>query len=425
MDARRSARAATRLRPVGRDLVLSATGQVIYLLAQLGVLSALAHYRGPFAVGQLGLALALATPIFLWANSGFRSAQAADVEADFSFAEYGGVRLAMTCVAVVLLLGLGTMIADDRSTFAVILVIALTKCVESISTLGYGAFQRVERIDLVAASFIMRGCGSLPLLILFLELGASTALALTAQLIVWSVVAVFFDYPRASRITTGKIVAPTLSWLQGWKLTRFTAPLSFGLLGNSLQMSIPRLFLERYLGLEALGIFTAVGYFQQAGVTASNSISHALIGRFARLSREKEYRQIYSLVFKLAMLFSALGLLVAAVCYLWGNVVLRLIFGLAFADAGHLLFLVSLAVAIRVVAVLPQTLLLAERRYKLFLSFQAASVILTIVLCIFIIPRYGIVGACYILLGTATFRLIFMEAVTLIRRRNLQNGGGA
>jgi O-antigen/teichoic acid export membrane protein len=399
------------------SLGYSFVGQAFYLVSQLGVLSALAHFQGATAVGEFGLALALATPLFLLMNMGFRTAQAVDVDEIFSFAEYGGTRIVLTIVASVACILLATFYLDRPSTFLIVVVVVLAKAFESISNLAYGAFQQGGRMDFVAISFAIRGSATIIVFVGLLMFGASTAMALSAQLVVWAVVAVFFDYPRASRLIEGKLVRPRLSIRQSWSLLVHSAPLGGGLLANSLQMTATRLMVERFLGLDALGLFTAVGYFQQAGVTASNSISNAIVNRFARLSRNDNRTRLRKIVIRLLVLFVAAGAAGIATCYFFGDVILKILFGSSYLKAEPLLLIISIVVSLRIISTLPQSLLFAEQRYKEFLGFQLAALSLVIVLGLYLIPSYGVLGAGYVLLAVAAFRLLVLELVMLLRPR--------
>jgi O-antigen/teichoic acid export membrane protein len=405
------------------SLLYSFAGQGFYLVSQLGVLSALAHFQGPRAVGAFGLALAICTPLFLLSNMGFRTAQASDVEEEFSFAQYGGVRLFLTVIAIGASLLIGYFLSDGSSTLLIVGIVSLTKAFESVSNLAYGAFQQVERMDLVARSLAVRGAFTLPIFVALLWFGGSTATALVAQLVVWAAVGLLLDYPSASRIAAGRVVLPV--WVRGnWTLIRRVAPLGGGLLINSVQMSVPRILVEGYLGLEALGLFTAVGYFQQAGVTAANSVSHAIVSRMARLSRKQQYRSIYILVLKLGSLFIVAGATWSALCFFFGEEILHVLFGSQYRSAAPLLFVISLSMNVRMLATLPQTLLYAEQRYKIFMIFQVVSIGLTIALSVPFLERWGLLGAGYVLLTAATFRLVFMEILSLVLgTRPPPNGG--
>ena len=413
-------------RSLRASIVYSAAGNFFYLGTQLGILSALSRFHGPAAVGVFGLALAITTPLFHLSNMGLRTAQATDLAEDFTFAEYGGARAALTMLAAFLSILAALVLADSRAAFLMVCVIVAAKTFESVSNLAYGAFQQADRLDLVAASLAWRGAVTLVAFVGLLSLGAGSVTAFLAQVAVWGAVAMLLDYPRASRIKTGGLVTP--SWIprRTWRVIWQSAPLAGGTFANALQMSVPRLFVERYLGVDALGLFTAIGYFHQASVTASNAVSHAIVSRFARWAKDGQYRPIYKTILALSAIFATLGGAMYVVLSWYGEPLLTILFGPAFAGANSLLLVVTLAITVRIVAVLPQTLLVAERRLMLYLAFQVTSLALAILVSIFFIERWGLIGAGYVLLFTAAFRLVFMEFLALIlRRRRSRRGGSA
>jgi O-antigen/teichoic acid export membrane protein len=209
-----------------------------------------------------------------------------------------------------------------------------------------------------------------------------------------------------------------------WRLLRHSAPLGGGLLANSLQMSITRLMVERFLGLDALGLFTAVAYFQQAGVTASNSVSNAIVNQLARLSRNGQRGELRQIIVRLLLLFLLIATAGIAMCYFFGDLILHVLFGKAYLSAAPLLFVISIVVGLRMISTLPQSLLFAEQRYKEFLGFQFAALVLMVGLGYHLIPQYGILGAGYVLVAVALFRLVILELVVmLVPRRTRQNAG--
>jgi O-antigen/teichoic acid export membrane protein len=242
-------------------------------------------------------------------------------------------------------------------------------------------------------------------------MGASAATALSAQVLVWSTIGLLVDYPRASRLASGRVVAPRWAGKRSWRLIAGQAPLGGGILANSLQVSVPRILIERFLGLEALGLFTVVDYLLQASVIASNSVSHALLNRFARLAQSNRHKELKNVVFRLFFLFGGAGLVAIAVAYWIGEDILGLLFGRQYSSTAPLLVIMSVVISIRMLSVLPQTVLMAERRFSLFLLLQVIGLALTVLGGLIAIPAYGLIGAGYLLLVTTVFRLIFLEMV--------------
>ena len=423
MGGSRLKQAFTRERPQLPELRLrhaiaySIGGQLGYVLSQMLVLSALARLRGAEAVGEFGLALALTTPAFMFVNMGGKSSQASDVTHKYSFAEYAGLVVIAAILAAVASILAGLFFAQTENALWIIVVVAATKVVESISTLSYGAFQQAGRVDKVALSLLFRGTLTVALFVLFLWLGFSTALAFCAQLLVWSVMAFVRDYPLASHMADGRFVWPSTDWRRIYRLARETAPLGASYVVNSLLVSLPRLFVERSVGLSAVGLLTVVNYFQQAGTMLFTAMSQAIVNRFARLRQrnsDKALRRTLKALFLFVSACSAIGLFLAIFAGEW---VLLLVFGPEFAAAKNLLVLVAVALCARLFGVIPQSLLHAERRFTTFLFRELLTVVVCAAFLAICVPRWGLMGAGYAIVAAAIFRLLIMCFATVLWKR--------
>ena len=401
-------------------IAYSIGGQLGYVISQMLVLTALARFRGTEAVGEFGLALALTTPAFMFVNMGGKSSQASDITHRYSFAEYAGLVISTAILAAIAAICAGLLFARTEEALVIIIVVASTKVVESISTLSYGAFQQAGRVDKVALSLLFRGMLTVGLFVLFLWLGFSTAFAFFAQLMVWSVMAIVRDYPLASHMADGKFVWPSRDWRRILKLARETAPLGASYLVNSLQVSLPRLFVEQAVGISAVGLLTVVNYFQQAGQMIFTAMSQVIVNRFARLRQRNSHRTLRRTL-KALFLFitaaSALGLLLASVAGEW---VLIHIFGREFGPAKGLLVLVAIAMSAKLYGVIPQSLLHAERRFGTFLVRELVTVGACAAFLAVFVPLWGLMGAGYAIVATGIFRLLIMCFATAIWQRRTQ-----
>lgn len=398
-------------------IVFSLGGQFAYVIAQMLVLTALARFRGAEEVGEFGLALALTTPFFMFVNMGGRSSQASDVTQRYSFAEYAGLVISAAILAVVASIVTGLLFAPTREAMLIIIVVAGTKLAESISNLSYGAYQQAGRVDKVALSLLFRGTTTVALFVLFLWLGFSTAFAFLAQLIVWSVMAIFRDYPLASHMADGKFVWPSTDRRRIFLLARETAPLGASYLVNALQVSLPRLFVEQNLGMAAVGLLTVVVYFQRSGQMMFTAMSQALVNRFARLRQrnsEQAIRRTLKALFLFVAACSATGLLLAIFAGEW---VLVHIFGAEFGAAKGLLVLVAIALSARLFGVIPQSLLHSERRFGTFLMRELMTVGVCLAALAICVPLWGLMGAGYAIVASSVFRLLIMCFATAIWQR--------
>lgn len=399
-------------RGLAGNIAYSVLGQLFYVLTQMVILAALARLRGAEAIGEFGLALAVVTPIFMMANMGVRTSQASDVTARFTFSEYGGLIVMLATTALVISLAVGCVLAPTSSAFAILAIMSGAKAFEAISNLSYGAFQQAGRMDRVAGSLLLRGILTASVFVSLLLAGADTGHAFLAQLFVWGGLAVCYDYPRACLISSGAWSWPSFQ-LQGMvRVLKETAPIGAGHFMNSFLVSLPRLFVERSLGLHALGLFTVVGYFQQAATLVVNGVSQALVNSFARFRRDQDGQ---SLRRASAILFSlAAGASFAAVVFVHflGEEILGRVFGPDFRQAKDVLLLITLAVCMKFFATIPQSLMHADRRFTAYFWYQAASLLVCLVLLMLLVPPLGLVGAGYAVLAVAVFRLLVLLVAT-------------
>lgn len=396
--------------PLSSSMAYAIGGQFGYVLTQMLILAALAQLRGQDAVGEFGIALALTTPFFTLGSMGGRSSQASDVTQIFPFSDYGGLTVYLATFAVIASIAAGVVMTDGH-TLLIVVVIALTKAFEAVSNLSYGAFQQAGRVDQVALSLFRRGVITLPIFVGFLLLGAPTGLAFVAQLLVWSACALFFDYPRASRMMTGGLARPNLSPKRVIALARTTAPLGASYFLNSLLVSLPRIIVERMIGISAVGMLTVVTYFQQAGTMLANAISQMLISRVARLRHANAaaaLRRNSTIILAFAAACSVLAL--AGVHFL-GEWTLRTFFGGAFGEGQGLLMLVTLAVCAKLFSMVPQARLHADRRFSVFFFRELATVAVCLILLLILVPQLGLIGAGWAILGASVFRLVTMTLV--------------
>ena len=404
---------------LGSAIGYSLAGQLGYVLSQMVVLAALARMRGTEAVGEFGLALAVTTPAFIFITMGGKGSQASDVTQRYSFAEYAGMIVVLAGLATFASIGAGALLAPTANAFLIVVVIAFTKAAESVSTLSYGAFQQAGRPDKMAVSLIVRGTLTAGLFVLLLWLGVATPLAFLAQLLVWTLLACLRDYPLASCLADGRVVRPSSDRRRIWQLARETAPLGFSHLVSSLLVSLPRLFVERSVGLSAVGLLTVVNYFQQAATMLLTATGQTLVNRLARLKQRNAGRKLRRTLWILFAFATAASVIGVAFTYFAGEWVLATVFGGEFASAHALLMLVTIAVCAKLYGTIPQSLMHAERRYTTLLLRELVTVAVCVALLAYCVPRWGLIGAGYAIAATALIRLAILCLATLIVRPGL------
>ena len=138
-------------------------GNVFYAACQWGMLVVLAKLGSPEMVGRFALALAVTAPVFMFTNLQLRAVQATDRSHQFAFADYLGLRILSTALALAVIVGLAAWSHYHYPFWiaAVIVMVGLAKGSESISDAIYGIVQWHERMDLIARSMMLKGLISL------------------------------------------------------------------------------------------------------------------------------------------------------------------------------------------------------------------------------------------------------------------------
>lgn len=380
-------------------------GQTIYMLCQFGVLSAIAHLRGPEAVGAFGLALAIATPVFVLTNSGLRTVQSADQKSGFSFAEYAGFRLRTTALGFGVAVAAAAVLANSHTVFMVSLLYAAAKAFESVSELSYGSFERALRTDLVFRSLVLRGLASVALFVILLGAGVSLWLAFLAQLAVWSAIALALDLPAACRLNATRARDIGISASRFRSLVRQALPVGIASFAVGIQYSILRFLVEGLLGLRALGIFVSVSYIYQAGSQLANAAGYTLTARFSIALGQGDEGLIRRTIRQGAVLIGLLTLAGLAVALPLGDGLLALAFGPEVRGHAGLLIIVGIALSFRLLSAAPNSRLFASGGAVNIFRRECGLVVLTLVSGYLLTRRFGLEGAAVALMLVALARL--------------------
>ncbi len=378
------------------------TGNALYAASQWAMIVILARYMDPQTVGTFALAFAITAPVMIFFNMQLRAVEATDVTGKYAFREYFQTRVITTSAALLITLLILVLLHENRSTLLVIVLIALSKATESLSDVIHGYWQLGERMELVGKSLSIRA---------LLTLGTFTFGIATTRNLMWGSgaflagslgVLFFFDMRWAGRLGQSNAVAPsglatflslrTTTAARVGSMIRVVLPLGVAAMLISLNTAIPRYFVERHWGKQALGIFAALSYFIVVGNMCMNAVGQSILPRLARsyrLASRTEFRQLFA-----ALLVCAGGVAAASmgVSLLFGRRLL-LIYGKEYAEAYPVFLIIMSAASIGYVLSILNFSLNAVGAYNVQMPLFLSVTLLLIVLCWTVVPRYGIRGA--------------------------------
>lgn len=381
-------------------------GNFIFAFSQWVILIFFARMTNQENLGQYALALAIVTPIFAVGNLQLRPLYILDVNSEqkYTYTHFYYLRLICSFIALACCLVLGLFF---NVSILVLLLVGLLKFFESYSDIIYAYYNAHDQTQLISKSLFLKGTLSVLAVAVALYL-FDFYTALILFLIVYLVVWLFIDNLYIQKTQEIKKMSLDLG------IMKSAIPMGISLGIVTLQSNIPRLFLDQYASIEAVGIFTVLSYFIIVGSIFINSICQYLSPRLTHAWNHN--RAYFKKLLSMALLVAGgLGLIAIFLSYFMGEFVLKLVYGaeyIAYADAfvltmvaGFILYLATvLGYTLTAIGFIKQQVYL----FSIVLIFS----VLVSYLCI---PEYGIIGGIYTLMVSYLVQCVLSLLVVLFR----------
>ena len=402
-------------------------GNAVYAACQWAMLVVLAKLGSPEIVGEFTLGLAIAAPVFMFTNLQLRHIQATDAKQQYLFSDYLSLRLIATTIGL-LSIGIITLIAGYRwQVSLVILLISLAKAFESISDVFYGLIQQQERMDRIAMSLMIKGPLSLLMLGLGLYLSGSVIWGAIGLAFSWAIVALCFDVrngkiiliQQQKALDNNSVVPSKMKLKLNWdrqkllKLTWLALPLGLGMLLISLNVNIPRYFIEQTLGERQLGFFAAIAYLMVAGNMVVNALGESASPRLAKYYAEGNRRAFSQLLIRLVSIAAVLGGLAVLVAKFAGSLILTIVYQPEYAQHVDLFVWLMVAAGISYVASFLGYGMTAARYFRIQMPLFALATASSAIACFWLIPVFGLKGAAMALILSAVIQAVMTFGVII------------
>lgn len=403
-------------------------GNVVYAASQWGMLVVFAKLGSPEMVGQFTLGLAVTAPVVMFTNLQLRVVQATDAKHQYIFGDYLGLRLLGTGLAL-LVIAVITLVAGYRwETSLVILLIGLTKALESVSDVFYGLSQQHEQMDRIAISLMIKGPLSLLLLGIGVYISGSVVWGVIGLAVAWTLVLVGYDIHSgalmlniAPPIPQGEVPANlgTMALQPRWqaetlrKLAWLALPLGFVMMLISLNTNIPRYFIEWYLGEWELGIFAAIAYLMVAGNMVVSALGESASPRLAKYYAVGDSVAFRTLLLKLVGIGALLGGTAVLVALVAGEKILTLLYQPEYAQHANLFVWLMVAAGIGYISSFLGYGMTAARYFRIQIPLFALVATISAAACLWLLPILGLQGAAISLMIAAVVQAGISLAVIL------------
>ena len=409
------------------DFTWVLSGNLLYSACQWGIVVALAKLGNPGQVGEYAFGMAVSAPIVLFANVQLRALLASELRDRFTFGQYLTFRLVSLGAALFLVAGAVACMQTDWRLRGIVVLVGFAQALEFVSETYYGFMQKHERMDRIAGSLLLKGPLSLAVL--------CGAMYITRS-IVWAVIGLAFgrllvllvwdsrlDFAKTERSAFGV----HLEWNSSEMLTLLRMALPLGVISMliSLNLSIPRYFVEAHSGSAELGIFSAIASLISAGNLVVSAFGQSIFLPVARACAAPDRAKYRGYVALAAALGGSLGGLAILAAVLFGRDILTHLFRPEYGERPDILVRLMIAGTIMFIASGLGYVITAARSLRPQIPVLLAAAIAAAATSAWSIPRHGLGGAADAALASAFVQLIGTGAILLKIDRRLQRGAGS
>jgi O-antigen/teichoic acid export membrane protein len=388
----------------------SFTGNMIYAGGQFLMLMCMTKLLAADEVGLFVLATAIITPIQMFMDLQLRGVVATDVRGLYDFGEYFALRIITCTLSFLLGMTISFFIGKGLHMILVMLAVCLFKTADSLADVIYGQYIQRERLDKVAFSRTIRAVFGVLVFIPVLWLTKNIVLALTMVFVTWIIVICAYDLSSVRKFTK---ISPQFNIKRLRELAILALPLGVTMTLVSLNSSIPRFFTEKYIGTADLGYFGALAYIIAVLGTAVSAVASSASARMSRYYIDN-ITAFITLLVKMVIVAVLLGLIGVAISTKFGVRLLTIFYSFEYAQNNKLFVWLMVAGGMGYVATMVSSALTSARIFKMQIPLCLSVTFVLIVGSIIFIPRYGTIGAAWVVLAGMTTQAVVASVILIV-----------
>jgi O-antigen/teichoic acid export membrane protein len=376
-------------------------GNALYALTQWLLLVVMAKFGNIEMVGQYSYGLALTAPIILFLSFNLSNVYITTKDPKFyHFLTTRIISMILGLIVVLIIIGI-RQYETQLSIF--IIIIAINKMIEAVSDIYYASLQKNERMDLISISKTIKGVAVIVFFTVALYLTKSLAVSVGIITIVWFITLVGFDMSYVKKIAGS--YKDQFSFPRVKEIVLVSYPLGIVATIDALNTNIPRYFIQHYNGEAELGYFSAIVYLMVAGGTVVIAVGQALIPRLSKYFHEsfKEFKSFSNKVIGIGVIFCIIFLPTSII---FGKPVLAIIYSKDFIQYYDVYIWTMVTSVVWYISSLLTYVITAAKYYKVQVPLFLFMTVSTLILCAFLVPKLGVVGATYAFCIGNTVRLI-------------------
>ena len=406
---------------VFHNALFNSAGAIIYSICQWAITMSAVRASGDFEnSGILQLAISVTNIFFVVATYVPRTFQISDLDEEYSPGEYVGIRIVSSLAAFVLCIFYSAVFGYSDKKLACITVYMLFKLTEAFSDV-YRAYAQINyRMDYEFVSYLLRGIVSVLSFDALLACTGNIFLAIAGMLLSSTVVVVFYDLNVAKKFAR---VNPQINKTAILKAGKACFPVVAASVIITLYATIPRQFLEKLHGSEALGSYASVATPIVIVQLLASSLFNPMLTRFAELYKNKDIagiRSFFVCTFSMLAGLTAIALIGAK---LIGEYIYVLLYGEKIKPYCGLMYAVIISSAMCAMCWLLNSILIILRQQHAQIISSITGIVVVLTFSSNLISNYAMNGVSYTILF-GYFICMVMSAVFIIRDLHFMKSKG-
>ncbi|MCA6444533.1 MAG: oligosaccharide flippase family protein, partial [Bacteroidetes bacterium] len=234
---------------------------------------------------------------------------------------------------------------------------------------------------------------------------------------------VIFDYPIIKNVENNSF---DLFNIQNVKLESLKKifllgfPMGVSLFIYSLFVNVPRFFIEEYLGVEDLGIYSALYYLYSSTLLITIAFTDAALPHFTIYEQRNDHYLFKKLLYKYINLAIFFVSFFSIIIWLSDGFFLRVAFGNSFSSKNDIFLIGFLITGIEILNKIVSTALIAKRKFKIQPYINFLSLVVLIFLFILFRESLSLIKVLYfqaiaLSLQLLMFCIVFFRGTPFIR----------
>ncbi|MCP4711941.1 MAG: hypothetical protein GY869_25250, partial [Planctomycetes bacterium] len=311
-------------------------GNAFYALCGYLLLTLLTKTSSVEMVGLWGVGQAVSLPVATFFSLRLSTINVTDIRHEYQTGHYIAVRLTASLMSVIVTAAIG-FIFYPVNVAVIIAIMGVSQSIAEIRIYFLSNMQKYERLSLATRSQVAEGSLTLLLFGLVFWFTQNLFLAITGTIISRLSILLLHDMPVSAKVLSAHVKEtfkgyfPLWQWSRLWKLFLQTAPLAVVAGIGNVFRNIPRLVMDKTLGREAVGYFTALSMFLVAYMMINVALGNAALPRLSKYFAENTRAFVWLFV-RLIVTNLFLGIGFVLVVFFFGEPLLTFLFTAEYAQ---------------------------------------------------------------------------------------------